>query len=156
MPRTRRQHRRAVKDATSGVLNIVEMARVTGIGGVFLRARDPQSLGAWYKRHLGVPYNDGFAKLTWSEDPDPNACTIWAPFDADTSYFGSDTQQSMVNFRVDDLDALLSDLIAAGVEIVPERSEEATGRFAWIIDCEGNRVELWEPARKEHDRKQGD
>jgi predicted enzyme related to lactoylglutathione lyase len=125
------------------------MARVTGIGGVFLRARDPQALGAWYKRHLGVPYADGFAKLPWSEDPDPNAHTIWAPFDSDTAYFGSDTQQAMVNFRVDDLDALLSELAASGVEIVPERSDEGFGRFAWVIDCEGNRVELWEPATRD-------
>ena len=104
---------------------VAVMARVTGIGGVFLRARNPQALGESYKRHLGVPYNDGFAKLSWSEDPDPNAQTIWAPFDFDTTYFGSDTQQVMVNFRVDDLDALLSNLAAAGVEIVPERSEDA-------------------------------
>jgi len=123
------------------------MARVTGVGGIFLRARDPEALGAWYKRHLGVPFNDGFAKLSWAEDPDPNASTTWAPFDFDTTYFGSEKQQVMVNFRVDDLDALLSDLVAGGVEIVPERMEEAFGRFAWILDCEGNRVELWEPAR---------
>lgn len=122
------------------------MARVTGVGGVFLRARDPEALGAWYKRHLGVPFNDGFAKFKWAEVPDPDAQTIWAPFDFDTTYFGSDKQQAMVNYRVDDLDALLSDLAAAGVEIVPERSDEGFGRFAWIIDCEGNRVELWEPS----------
>jgi predicted enzyme related to lactoylglutathione lyase len=122
------------------------MARVTGIGGVFLRARDPAALGEWYRRYLGVPYDDGFAKLARAEDPDPEADTVWAPFDFDTTYFGSDKQQVMVNFRVDDLDALLSDLVAGGVEIVPERSEDATtGRFAWIVDCEGNRVELWEP-----------
>ena len=122
------------------------MTRVTGVGGVFLRARDPQALGAWYKRHLGVPYDDGFAKLKWTEDSDPDAQTIWAPFDLDTTYFGSHKQQFMLNFRVDDLDALLSDLGASGVEIVPERSEDQTaGRFAWILDCEGNRVELWEP-----------
>jgi predicted enzyme related to lactoylglutathione lyase len=124
------------------------MARVTGVGGVFLRARDPEALGAWYKRHLGVPFNDGFAKLSWSEDGDPDASTAWAPFDADTTYFGSDKQQVMVNYRVDDLDTLLADLAAGGVEIVPERSEDAAlGRFAWIVDCEGNRVELWEPPR---------
>jgi catechol 2,3-dioxygenase-like lactoylglutathione lyase family enzyme len=120
------------------------MARVTGIGGIFFRARDPQTLGAWYKRHLGVPYDQGFAKL---KDPDPDVDTIWAPFDFDTTYFGSDKQQAMVNFRVDDLEALLSVLVAGGVEVVPERSEDAAGRFAWILDCEGNRVELWEPAR---------
>jgi predicted enzyme related to lactoylglutathione lyase len=121
------------------------VARVTGVGGIFLRARDPVALGAWYKRHLGVPYDDGFAKLKWADDPDPDAQTIWAPFDSDTSHFGSDKQQVMVNFRVDDLDALLSELVARGVEIVPERTDDATGRFAWIIDCEGNRVELWQP-----------
>ena len=120
------------------------MARVTGIGGVFFRARDPQALGEWYKRHLGVPFNDGFAKLTWADDPSPDAVTVWAPFDLDTTYFGT-SQHMMLNFRVDDLDALLSDLAANGVEIVPERMEETTGKFAWIIDCEGNRVELWQP-----------
>lgn len=129
------------------------MARVTGIGGIFLRARDPHALGAWYKRHLGVPYTDGFAKFRLTEDPDPTAQTIWAPFEFDTTYFGSDKQQAMVNFRVDDLDALLSDLVAGGVEIVSERSEEAAGRFAWIVDCEGNRVELWEPASGRSDRE---
>lgn len=122
------------------------MARVTGVGGVFLRARDPQALGAWYQRHLGLPYNDGFAKLNWSDDPDADACTIWSAFDADTNYFGTMTQQAMINFRVDDLDALLTKLAADGVEIVPERGDdEGFGRFAWIVDCEGNRVELWEP-----------
>jgi predicted enzyme related to lactoylglutathione lyase len=121
------------------------MARVTGIGGVFLRARDPQALGAWYKRHLGVPYEDGFAKLSWTDDADPDAQTIWAPFELDTTYFGSQTQQAMVNFRVDDLDALLTEMAANGVEIIPERSDDTVGRFAWVVDCEGNRVELWEP-----------
>jgi len=123
------------------------MARVTGIGGVFLRARDPEALGAWYKRQLGVPYEDGFAKLIWAEDPHPDGQTIWAPFDLDTAYFGSEKQQAMINFRVDDLDALLAELAANGVEIVPERMDEGFGRFAWVIDCEGNRVELWEPSR---------
>jgi len=121
------------------------MAQVTGVGGVFLRARDPQALGAWYQRHLGLPYKDGFAKLKWADDPDSNACTVWTAFDADTTYFGAMTQQVMINFRVDDLDGLLAKLAAEGVEIVPERSDDATGRFAWVIDCEGNRVELWEP-----------
>jgi|SRR5580700_2045386 predicted enzyme related to lactoylglutathione lyase len=121
------------------------VARVTGIGGVFVRARDPEALGEWYKRHLGIAYADGFAKLVWAEDSDPEACTVWAPFDAATEYFGPGPQQAMINFRVDDLDALLADLKAAGVEISPEQSGDDNGRFAWIVDCEGNRVELWEP-----------
>jgi predicted enzyme related to lactoylglutathione lyase len=122
------------------------MARVTGVGGIFLRARDPEALGAWYHRHLGLPFQDGFAKLNWSDDPDTDASTIWSAFDVDTTYFGAQTQQAMVNFRVDDLDALLDKLAADGVEIIPERSnDEALGSFAWIVDCEGNRIELWEP-----------
>jgi predicted enzyme related to lactoylglutathione lyase len=123
------------------------MARVIGIGGVFFRARDPETLGAWYQRHLGVPFKNGFAKFKRSDDPDPNAQTIWTPFDSDTTYFGSEHQHVMVNFRVDDLDALLTELGAAGIEIVPERTDDVFGRFAWIVDCEGNRVELWEPPR---------
>jgi len=121
------------------------MGRVTGIGGVFIRARDPNALGEWYERHLGVPFAQGFARFLWREDPDPEASTMWAPFEQDTSYFGPGSQQAMVNFRVDDLEGLLADLAAAGVEIAPERSEESYGRFAWISDPEGNRVELWEP-----------
>lgn len=121
------------------------MAHVTGIGGVFLRARDPQALGARYKRHLGVPFENGFAKLDWAADPHPAGVTIWAPFEHDTTYFGPNAQTAMINYRVDDLDALVAELAASGVEIVPERTDDATGRFAWIVDCEGNRVELWEP-----------
>lgn len=121
------------------------MARVTGIGGIFIRARDPQALGDWYRRHLGVPYNDGFARFAWRDDADGGGETIWAPFDLDSQYVGAKTQQAMINFRVDELDLLLADLTAAGVEIVPERSEDENGRFAWIRDPEGNRIELWEP-----------
>jgi predicted enzyme related to lactoylglutathione lyase len=122
------------------------MAKVTGVGGVFLRARDPEALGAWYRRHLGLPYDNGFAQLHWSGDTGPNPSTIWCAFDADTTYFGAMTQQVMINFRVDDLDGLLARLAADGVEILPDRGDEANGRFAWIVDCEGNRIELWEPA----------
>lgn len=121
------------------------MARVTGVGGVFFRARDPGALGEWYQRHLGVPYADGFAKFVWRDDPDAEACTVWVPFEQDTPYFGPGSQQVMINFRVDDLDTLLAELAAAGIVIAPERSEESHGRFAWITDPEGNRVELWEP-----------
>ncbi len=82
------------------------MAKVTGVGGIFLRARDPEALGAWYRRHLGLPYDNGFAQLHWSDDTGPNPSTIWCAFDADTTYFGAMTQQVMINFRVDDLDGL--------------------------------------------------
>ena len=124
------------------------MAKVTGIGGTFIRARDPEALGEWYKKHLGVPYEGGFAKFAWKDDPDQHAQTIWALFPADTDYFGSQTQQAMINFRVDDLDALVTDLASAGVTISGDRYEDENGRFAWIADPEGNRIELWEPVRR--------
>ncbi len=117
------------------------MARATGIGGIFIRARDPDVLGECYRRHLGVSYNHGFARFVWREDLDIDAYAVWAPFDHDTTHHGSNEQQAM-----------MADLAAAGVEIVPERSEDANGRFAWITDPEGNRVELGsrhaEPSKK--------
>jgi len=118
------------------------MAKVLGLGGIFFKARDPKALTAWYAARLHFEVQPwGGAKLTQP------GTAVWTPFPTDTKYFEPSTQPFMVNFRVDDLDALLSDLVASGVEVVPERMEEAFGRFAWIVDCEGNRVELWEPAR---------
>ena len=120
------------------------MARVTGIGGVFLRAKDPDALSRWYRENLGLPVENGFAVLRASDDA-PDAQTTWSAFDPDTEYFGSQTQQVMIDYRVDDLDALLEQLGAAGVTIAPERQEEPYGKFAWITDPEGNRIELWQP-----------
>ena len=115
------------------------MERVTGIGGVFFRARDPDALVTWYGEHLGVPVNEGYVIFPESHD------THWIPFKADTDYWPSD-KQSMVNFTVDDLDAMLDQLRSAGVE-VDDRIEvlDGIGRFAWAVDPEGNRFELWEP-----------
>jgi catechol 2,3-dioxygenase-like lactoylglutathione lyase family enzyme len=132
------------------------MARVTGIGGIFLRARDPKSLTAWYAQHLGIQLSDyGGATFLWSrgiqpdEVPDSTGSTIWSLFPEDTPYFGKGNekgqQQCMVNYRVDDLDALLTQLAAAGVTIDPHREDSDYGRFAWIADPEGNRIELWQP-----------
>lgn len=123
------------------------MARVTGIGGVFLRAKDPKALLAWYAKHLGVKVSEyGFADFTWSEDGEPEGKgqgkTVWTLFPADTKHF---PQQAMMNFRVDDMDALLAKLAAEGVEIDPKREDADYGKFAWITDVEGNRVELWQP-----------
>jgi predicted enzyme related to lactoylglutathione lyase len=127
------------------------MARVTGIGGIFLRARDPKSLNAWYSKHLGIQIADyGGATLLWSDEvPATTGMTIWSTFPDDTKYFGpgneKGTQQAMVNYRVDDLDDLLTQLAAENVTIDPKRDDQPYGRFAWIIDPEGNRVELWQP-----------
>jgi predicted enzyme related to lactoylglutathione lyase len=127
------------------------MARVTGIGGIFLRARDPKALSAWYAQNLGIALSDyGGATFLWSDEvPATTGSTTWSLFPENTKYFGPGTesgpQAAMVNYRVDDLDALLEQLKAAGVTIDPKREDASYGRFAWIVDPEGNRVELWQP-----------
>jgi predicted enzyme related to lactoylglutathione lyase len=119
------------------------MAKVVGFGGVFLKARDPKSLAAWYATHLGVPaLEDGSLAFDGRES---TGMTVFCHFPLDTAYFGDGPQSFMVNFRVDDLDGLLANLAAAGVRIDPHREDYDYGRFAWIWDPEGNRVELWQP-----------
>ena len=115
---------------------------VQGIGGVFFRARDPEALRAWYAEQLGIDMEDYGTTFTAAEGDQ----TVWAPFAADTEYFGSSGQQSMVNFRVRDLDAMLDQLRAAGVAVDERVEEMEFGRFGWATDLEGNRFELWEPA----------
>lgn len=127
------------------------MARVTGIGGIFLRARDPKALSAWYAKHLGIQLNDwGGAQFLWTDEvPATTGSTAWTVFPADTTYFGPGTtagpQAAMVNYRVDDLEALLAQLSVAGIPIDPHRENASYGHFAWITDPEGNRLELWQP-----------
>ncbi len=122
------------------------MARVTGIGGVFFRARDPKALTAWYAKHLGVPVGEWGTTFLWTDEiPATTGSTAWSLFPQDTKYFGPGQQACMINYRVDDLDALLAQLTAAGVTIDPKRESAEYGHFAWIVDPEGNRIELWQP-----------
>ncbi len=112
--------------------------KVTGIGGVFFRAKDPAALSDWYKKHLGV---NG---MEWVQQ---QGQTVFAPFSADTDYFGRESQMFMLNFRVDDLDGMLQELRANNVKIVKDIEEQTgVGRFARIEDPEGNPIELWEPS----------
>ena len=115
--------------------------RVTGIGGVFFRARDPRVLAAWYEEHLGVPRQGDEAYAIFPESRN----AVWSPFVEDTGYWPAE-KQAMVNYTVDDLDAMLAQLRESGVE-VDDRVEvlEGVGRFGWAVDPEGNRFELWEP-----------
>ncbi|MGA7158341.1 MAG: VOC family protein [Acidobacteriaceae bacterium] len=123
------------------------MARVTGIGGVFLRSNDPKALAKWYSENLGIKLADfNGTAFQWSDEvPEDTGMTAWSTFPSDTSYFGEGQQAVMINYRVDDIDALLATLSAAGVWIDPKRDDQPYGRFAWIKDCDGNRLELWQP-----------
>jgi predicted enzyme related to lactoylglutathione lyase len=118
------------------------MERVTGIGGLFFRAKDPTKLAHWYRDNFGI--NAGVdGDFVWQQEQGP---TVFAPFEADTDYFGRPDQQWMVNFRVRDLDAMLAQLKAAGAEVDEKVTvEDGVGRFGWVSDPEGNRIELWEP-----------
>ena len=120
------------------------MAGVTGIGGVFLRAKDPKALAAWYARHLNVTLNDfGGMSFPWKQDGEGE--TAWSTFPEDTDYFGPGSQAVMINYRVDDIDAVVAALKASGAAVDSKRMDESYGRFAWATDPEGNRFELWQP-----------
>jgi predicted enzyme related to lactoylglutathione lyase len=119
------------------------MARAVGIGGVFLRAEDPGRLLRWYVDALGLPLDDQGGSATFTEPV--GASAVFATFPSDTEYLGPPGQGAMVNLRVDDLDGCLAQVAAAGGTVDPERMDEPYGRFGWITDPEGNRVELWEP-----------
>ena len=125
------------------------MERVNGIGGVFFKARDPKKLATWYRDHLGIQSKGGYADFVWREKdkPDRVGRTVWALFPTNTSYFGSSAAPMMINYRVANLEQLLAQLRSKGVAI-EKVQEQDYGRFAWITDPEGNRVELWEPKAK--------
>jgi predicted enzyme related to lactoylglutathione lyase len=127
------------------------MARITGIGGIFLKAKDPKALSTWYAQNLGIELSPwGGAILLWTDEvPAGTGQTTWMLFPETTKHFGSETQRAMVNYRVDDLAALLTQLEAAGVPIDPDRQSHPYGHFAWITDPEGNRLELWQPIADE-------
>jgi catechol 2,3-dioxygenase-like lactoylglutathione lyase family enzyme len=122
---------------------------VTGIGGVFFKARDPERLRAWYREHLGVEADRPGVNFFWREAVDGGRFgrTVWSAFPADTRYFGPGDQDFMINYRVRDLDELLARLRQEGIAQVGKTEEYWYGRFAWVVDGEGNRVELWEPDR---------
>lgn len=113
---------------------------VTGVGGIFFRSKDHKGMAGWYEKHFGI--NSADTGWIWLQDAGP---TVFSPFKDDTGYFGNMDQQFMLNFRVADLDKLLAQLEAAGVKIAPERMNESYGRFAWVFDPEGRKIELWEP-----------
>jgi catechol 2,3-dioxygenase-like lactoylglutathione lyase family enzyme len=121
--------------------------RVTGIGGVFWKAADPDALRDWYVDRLGLPLDaTGVAVLRWQQTDGTPASTVVAPFPADTTYFAPSDAPYMINFRVADLDAMLEQLRREGSTVLDGVDEMEFGRFAWVVDPEGNKIELWEPA----------
>lgn len=131
------------------------MAKVTGIGGIFFKSEDPKTLRAWYRAHLGLELSDwGGYSFYWRDlfDGDRIGRTEWGPFEADTDYFAPSEAPFMFNFRVDDLDGMLEQLRERGATIVGDVEAHEYGRFAWVLDCEGHKIELWEPAGEEGQR----
>ena len=124
------------------------MARITGIGGVFLKAKsDSKELAAWYQKHLGMPLEVwGGAILKWPEDTaDDKGLTVWHLAAKDSDWFAPSTSSFMINYRVDNLSELLQQLTADGIPILKGPESHENGKFAWISDPDGNKVELWEP-----------
>ena len=126
------------------------MKRVIGIGGIFFKANDPEKLAAWYKTHLGLEAED-WGGVCFQEGagvdlkPKRQSHIVWSPFDANTDYFKPSDKQFMINYRVHDLDGLLTQLRSEGVDVDPKTQKSEFGYFGWIMDPEGNRIELWEP-----------
>lgn len=119
------------------------MAKVLGLGGIFFKAADGAALGDWYRRVLGFEIQDGWGGTMW---PHPQqGFTLWSPFKADTSYFEPSTQPFMINLIVDDLDGVLAKAEAAGVTPLGREDGDPNGRFAWLLDPAGIKVELWQP-----------
>jgi predicted enzyme related to lactoylglutathione lyase len=120
---------------------ITVMERVVGIGGYFLRAADPAALSTWYRESLGLEADE---HGLWHQEV---GATVFATFEVDTDYFGSRSQQTMLNFRVRDLDAMMAQLRDLGADVGAETQDfDGVGKFGWVTDPEGNRIELWQPA----------
>ncbi len=128
------------------------MAKVIGVGGIFFKSKNGKKLGAWYKKHLGVDVQAwGGATFQWEEKPASKhqRFTVWSPFAADTKHFAPSREPYMINFIVDDLDGLLKKLRKAKAKVDKKGIEASEyGRFAWVMDPEGRRLELWEPPLK--------
>lgn len=123
------------------------MKKVTGIGGIFFKCKDPKQMQEWYKTHLGLDTNDYGATFEWreAEDPTKEGATQWSPFAENTKYFEPSTKEFMINYRVADLEALVEELKKEGVTMVDDIATYDYGKFVHIVDVEGNKIELWEP-----------
>jgi len=128
-------------------VKVEQRGRIIGIGGIFFKSANREQMREWYSKHLGLGGKGGEARLSWREHDDPQKehVTVWTVFPASSNYFPA-TQPFMINYIVDDMDALLDRLKQEGVKIDAKRMNESYGRFAWIYDPDGNKIELWQPA----------
>ena len=124
-----------------------QRGRVIGIGGVFFKSANRDQTRAWYSTHLGITDKGGGAMLPWRQhdEPQKEQVTVWTVFPSTTDYFGPGPSPFMINYIVDDMDALLERLKQEGVRIDAKQMNESYGRFAWIYDSDGNKIELWQP-----------
>lgn len=132
--------------------------RVTGIGGIFLKAQNPKTTREWYKTHLGIESGEWGGTFEWrhSEDPSKKGFTAWSIFDEDTEYTNPSRKDAMINYRVENLEELLKTLKEEGVKIVGKMETYEYGKFGWIMDPNGYKIELWEPIDDEYDKIKGD
>lgn len=146
-----RQSERVYEGMRSDTLSLLmtfplHMKKVTGIGGIFFKSKDPKAMSAWYEEHLGIPASDYGTMFEWREkDSEKSGYTVWSPFPADTKYFDPSTKDFMINYRVENIIALVEELKKAGVQILDEVTDSEYGKFVHILDPEGNAVELFEP-----------
>lgn len=130
------------------------MGRVTGIGGIFFTSRDPEKTREWYKAHLGLNTDQYGTTFEWrqSDSPEKKGFSQWSPMNHDSDYFEYHERDFIINFRVENIEKLIEDLRAAGVSIVSEIQAFEYGKFAQILDPEGNKLELWEPRDAEYEK----
>jgi predicted enzyme related to lactoylglutathione lyase len=128
--------------ALSAIMEQRRMKRVTGIGGIFIKSSDPARLREWYKKHLAIDFEEwGGVAFRWKEP----GTTVWSIFEAKSNYFDPSTAPFMVNYRVEDLHALVAALRAEGCQVMDKVDESEYGKFGWVVDPDGNKIELWEP-----------
>jgi len=127
------------------------MKRVIGLGGIFFKSSNPAELRDWYKKHLGLNTQEWGTTFNWKapDEETGEACSVWNPFKNETNYFEPSQKQFMINYVVHDLDALLEQLKIEGVKIIGDKQESEYGKFGWILDPEENKIELWEPPKKQ-------
>lgn len=130
------------------------MKKVTGIGGVFFKCKDPDGVKEWYKEHLGFDTDQWGTNFEWrkSGDPEKKGFTQWSPFSDKTEYFQPSTKEFMINYRVENIEELVKELRQSGVTICDEIETFEYGKFVHILDLEGNKIELWEPNDIEYDK----